>query len=275
MNIYVLFIRLYLNIRIVVQAFFLFFISFFYYFFLFLFCLNAYLFCGDFIHGKGSYFLIMHSSLAIITRICFYIFIFILFILLLLSYLHWSYIFSYFKYLFFILNIYCLFYYFLFLFTGILWGDYAWGFPVSIEYRFILLCLYIAVFSCIIFYYMFNFFIFYLLSIFLLLILFFYEFPSVYSHLVYQFGLPSILSSIKGTELHQSDASLHFFLLSISGYYIALIFLYIISIVVLLSFMFVSVLYYIIFLCEPFIFKFYSNLFQRYASQSSIIYLLY
>jgi hypothetical protein len=227
--------KLFLLISNFFLFFFYFFNWFFYFFICFLFLLNSLLFCGDMTHGRGSYLLIMHSTLAIFTKFFWYLFLFIFFIFFyfFLNIRPYYYFYYICKYLLFISSLFGFCYYFLFLLTGIIWGDYSWGFSLSVEYRFVLLCLYILFFLFYIFCFFLNFDIRIHLSIcfgFIFLLILLQSFS-----LLQSFFFNDYLSSFR-VELHQSDESLHFFLLSISGYYISLIFIYVIYLFFILFF---------------------------------------
>lgn len=228
--------RFYLTLRhpsVFFEYFFYFFNLLFLFFIIYLFLLNSYLFCGDISHGKGSYLLIMHSTLAITSKFLWY---FYMFLILLLAVL---YINKYNNYYFFLLSyivykisIYGLIHTCLFLITGMIWGDYSWGFPVSVEFRFLnllLLCLTYLLFIIVGYVHLFNIYnalhgFAFNLIITLLLGFNFFDLLSTYPQFYFILDFFSI--HIKRYELHQSDESLHFFLISISGYYISIIFVY-------------------------------------------------
>jgi hypothetical protein len=213
---------------------------FFYYFNLLLICfvtylftLNSYLFCGDISHGKGSYLLIMHSTLAITSKLLWYLYLFFIITVLFLYNVQKNKAYILFiVYLIYHVSIYGAVHTSLFLITGMIWGDYSWGFPVSIEFRFLsLLFLFCVYFGCSLFVYslLFNYYLPITLLFFSIAITLFCGFNIVdltMSNSKTRVLLDLLSIHINRFELHQSDESLHFFLISISGYYISIIFIY-------------------------------------------------
>jgi hypothetical protein len=244
--------------------FFYFFNWFFCFLFFFLFLLNSSLFCGDVMHGRGSYLLIMHSSLAIFCKILWYSFLIcFLFFIYYFLYIQSSYYFFYLVYYYlFLCSLFNLLYYFLFLCTGLVWGDYSWGFSLSIEFRFILLFLYIMFFLLLIFAFIYLdsvLIVFRLCIIFITLLLLL----QLVSWLQFSSFMSAFLQSISlhgsRVEVHQSEESLHFFLLSISGYYVSLIFIYVVYLFCIFFFYLVFGLLNIMLLLSPFNFSLYNR----------------
>jgi hypothetical protein len=259
--------------------FFLYFFNWFFYLFLFyLFILNSSLFCGDIIHGRGSYLLIMHSTLAIFTKMLWYSYIFFFFIFLYLYFFTFArnnnyYFYIIIFYVLFILSLFGFLYNNLFLITGLVWGDYSWGFSISLEFRFLLLCLYICYYGSIILCYIFsisklNMLIIHFFFICLLLLVNFVAWIQFIPY-ISEFLSFLNLNNIR-VELHQSEQSLHFFLLSISGYYVSLIFIYLIYFIVICIFSF-----FISFLHLFLVFNFFLKLWYFNNSKETNTYFIY
>nr|YP_009118154.1 hypothetical protein [Stachyamoeba lipophora]AJF22904.1 hypothetical protein [Stachyamoeba lipophora] len=224
-------------------------VSFLFFFCFFYFLLNFYLFSGDLYHGYGSYFLIMHSSLASLNKVIWFFFFFCFFYsIFFYKQIHLYYYSWYLSvHLLFYISIYGLNQAWLFMLTGIIWGDYSWGFSYSIEYKFIILLLFILMYVGSVIFYIFsknNLYVYFSVFRFLLFVFFSLTFCMMLTDNTfvssYIFKIFNFLGFVVTRfEIHQSDESLHFLLLSLSGYYIYIIFIYILYYI--LSFVYGSV----------------------------------
>ncbi len=273
-----LYYKIYLTFLLFIHNFLLFFSWFFYFLLLLLFSLNSYLFCGDITHGRGSYLLIMHSSLAVFCNILLYLFILIFIIACIYFYYIslYSYYFYFIYYLLYVISLFSFYYYILFLWTGIIWGDYAWGFPVSIEYRFIVILLHIIFFfiSALLLFFRIHFFFSSIFILSCLLTFIFLQFIDWLSNFAIKEWFTFISNAISRVEMHQSDESLHFFLLSISGYYISLIFIYIIYLLFALIFITITSTLLFVYVFDIYFVQWYLNNLYKNRSSFFIYYIL-